>query len=217
MSNEIMEAIANLGYKTGSAYVLRGGKGESRTIHFGTFAGNASMTVWDANQKGAPAQSIPISRECAELMCSILEKLLNSQPSTPVTMEQMTYQRNPDGNGGKWVKDVVFRFVKSDKMTYTMELSSIKLTDPVIIPFMGNGAFMVGNEPLSESERSALRMKTFIRFLKYELPTLRTISLYNMKPRVNNGGNRGGYTPKAPSAGRPSYLNDNGNGGSETY
>lgn len=203
--SESVDLIQKLGFKVDSVYKLYPAKGDTRSVNIGAFQGNASFTIWDSNQRGAPVQNIPFSREMVELFNRVLKKLLESQPNTTLTIEKPTYVK--EGDQGKYVKDIFFKFHKNDKQTYSLEIASNKLSTPVVCSFR-TSAIDMGNGELDESAKSALAVKAFITFLTFDLPTVRVISMFNPKPRkFNNGGGGGSYN--APNSNQR-YTNSGG-------
>ena len=182
---------------------------DSRTADISAFNGNVTLSIWDNTQRGGPIERISMTRELTKLLQTHCENILKAQPSTTLTLEQKIWERNSDGKGGTWTTGNIFKFIKDDKQTYAMEISTRKMSSPLKCIFK-SGNFSVGTDELTEAEQSALGLKTFISFLDKEVPLMRALTTFNrVKPQFNNNRNSGGsHTPPPPSTEKANYTNN---------
>lgn len=185
-----------------SHYTLRA-VNDNRTCTVNGFNGNVSLSIWDQNNRQGPVDTIPMNRELTHLMIKTLKELLKAQPNTTLTLEQKVYQRNEDGKGGKWVPGTIFKFVKDDKQMCFMDIHTKKLGTPLKLIYR-SGNFSVGTDELSDHEKSALSLSTFISYLENEVPQLRVAGCFNK--RAFSQSNRPANRP--PSAQASSFTND---------
>ena len=192
--------------------VLREFQG-SRTMNLNAFNGGVSFSIWDSNQRGAPVDNISLTRPVVRLLNRAMKNIIKAQPNTTVTIGQHNWDRNANGGKGGWVKGNMFKFIKDDKQTYALEVSTPKLSLPLKTVFKGP-KFTVDTDDLTESERSELALMNLIETLDFDVPMMRLLSRLNMpKPssfssnktniNVSNNMSDGG----AHSGGR-SYTSD---------
>ena len=207
MSEQVLEALGKVGNGFNGVYRFYAAKGDTRSASFGAYQGGVSITIWDSAQKGAPVQSIPFTREMGVLFVQVLKKLISAQPNTSMTIGKPSAVK--EGERFKFVKDVIFKFTKTEKQTYTMEISSLKLGAPTVQVFKPVGAIELGVDELTEGDKSALAVKGFISFIESEVPNMRIMSMINPKPRKPMGGGSGSNNRyNAPSTTTTNYSND---------
>lgn len=198
--SDVTDLIEKLGFNTNGVYKFYGARGDSRSAQIGLYNGAVSFTVWDSQNRGGPIQSVSWSRDAVVLIVRVLRQLLKAQPDTTLTIEQQKYVK--EGERGSYVKDTLFKFVKNDKQMYLMEVTSPKLSTPLLLTFKGAGGLNIGAGELTDSDKSGVAVESFISFLVEELPILRCLSLFNMKKKTFNKGGSGG---QAPSTSQNSY------------
>ena len=192
--------------------VLREFQG-SRTMNLNAFNGGVSFSIWDSNQRGAPVDSISLTRPIVSLLVRSMKNIIKAQPNTVLTIGQHVWDKSANDGKGGWVKGNLFKFIKDDKQTYALEVSTPKLTMPLKTTFRGP-KFSVDTDDLNESERSELALRNVIETLEFDVPMMRLLSRLNMpkpssfsKNNTNTNTNTNVSDGGAPSGGR-SYTSD---------
>ena len=199
------ESKAQSKFNLGGVMVLREFQG-SRTINLNAFSGGASFTIWDSNQRGMPVDSISLSRSVSRMLIRTMKNIIKAQPNTNVTVAQSQWDKNQNGGKGGWVKGNLFKFIKDDKQTYAMEVSTPKMEIPLKVAFRGP-KLTIDTDDLTDSQRSELALMDLIEVLEHDVPLIRLLSRLNMpKPTARNNNNSS--SDNISSEQKQSYTND---------
>lgn len=178
----------------------------SRTISLNAFSGGVSFSIWDSNQRGAPVDSIPLSRAVVRMLVKTLKNIIKAQPNTIVPFWQHTWDKSQNGGKGGWVKGNMFKIIKDDKQTYALEISTPKIEVPIKVTFRGP-KMSVDTDDLTDSQRSESGLMDLIDVLEKETPWLRLLSRLNM-PKPTFKSNTKSDTNVGSEDNKSSYVND---------
>ncbi len=190
--------------------VLREFQG-SRTMNLNAYSGGVSFTIWDSNQRGTPVDSVSLTRPVVRLLTRTMKNIIKAQPNTTFTIGQHNWDKNLNGGKGGWVKGNMFKFIKDDKQTYALEVSTPKLDIPLKTVFKGP-KFTIDTDDLTESERSEQGLRNLIETFEFDVPMMRLLSRLNMpKPSFGGNNNRPNRSSdnSSSSSNERSYTSDN--------
>jgi hypothetical protein len=117
----------------------------------------------------------------------LIDKVKKASPGSKFPMVCSVYNRDTK----QWATDYVLTFLKDDKNVYHIEIQWKGNKFDCVLK--GPGGIAFGSDPMSDAEKSAIELETFLDWLNYVAPV--QCILTNKKREFDGSVNGASYTP----------------------
>lgn len=170
----------------------------NETLSLSYYQGGASLCLFKKGRGSSkrPLAKLRLTSDGAAKLASFLLDLSKSQPETRNSFLSDTYSEKSKG----WEQgtDMSLVFVKTDRRTYNIEITSEEITDPIVIKLLASRSYCCNGTPETDEARSQAKLNDLINHLRNDI-LLRSLSRFFMRRPLNDKGgssgnrNRGGY------------------------
>ena len=184
--------MAEMQYNFGPLWQGRDENGARVSIS--VWGGRTSIAVF---KQGASKPDIkePISTGMQIAIRDILKQLLSAEPGAKFPLIKQNYDRNAK----QYVRGLVMNFIKTEKKTAVLEISTPQ-TEAFKFTIRASASYTTG-DPVSEEVSSMRGVQELITNIDRKLPLQECLSTFNLPPmpgRGQNGGNRGNFQQNRP-------------------
>lgn len=151
----------------------------AETFNISVFNGAVSAVVFkrDSSEKG-PIIRISLSSEACIKLAEICEKVITSSGPLRIPFTQISYNRDtrtyePTANL------VIF---KDEKNMFGLEVTGAQHASPIVFSMKASNTFTIGNESLSDEEKSLLVMKHLAHVFRHETAMARMLGSFVISP-----------------------------------
>ena len=139
-------------------------KASKHSLKFEIWNGNLSLNVWDQeNTSRGPVFKKPINTDTLQLLIMELRVLLKSNPDTkkPIVISRW------DRDEKKYKPSYVLTLIKTGEQIYQLQISHKGSEGEIsyLFDFISVGGISRGSEQMNMSDRSDLRLRSFIMWL----------------------------------------------------
>lgn len=178
-------------YNIGTLWQARDENGARVT--FSVWAGRLSIAIFKQGaSKPEVKEAFPVTFQIA--IVRFLKQMLSPeiQPGHKIPFIQNRYDRNSKS----FVKNLAINFVKTEKKTVVMEISTPQ-TETFKFTIRASNQYTTG-EPVTDEVNSLRGVQDLIHIFEKKVPVAELLSTFNLPPLPNRNGNRGNGGPNRP-------------------
>lgn len=184
--------MAEMQYNFGALWQARDENGARVTVS--VWGGRTSIAVF---KQGASKPDIKeqLSTGMQIAIRDILKQVLNAEPGAKFPLIKQNYDRNAK----QFVRGLVLNFIKTEKKTAVLEISTPQ-SEAFKFTIRSSASYTTG-DPVSEEVSSMRGVQELITNIDRKLPLQECLSMFNLPPLPNRGGQnggRGGYGQNRP-------------------